>query len=148
MLVPYYVHLRRFGDLSHGWGIGEETFEFWSWVARQFRLLGEIVEMAEDNGFVIPPLPLPTYPPPPMTPNLDALLPDSAVNALHLLHPPAFYYYTAACCTVERKARLEAALEAEQRGGTTLTAAPGFANEKKVDHSALIVEVGGLVWSD
>ena len=35
VLGPYFVHLKRFGDLSRGWGIGEETFEFWSWIARQ-----------------------------------------------------------------------------------------------------------------
>ena len=28
-------HMRKFADFSRGWGIGEETFEFWSWLARQ-----------------------------------------------------------------------------------------------------------------
>lgn len=32
---PFFVHVKRFSDLSRGWGIGEETFEFWSWIARQ-----------------------------------------------------------------------------------------------------------------
>ena len=27
--------MRKFADFSRGWGIGEETFEFWSWLARQ-----------------------------------------------------------------------------------------------------------------
>lgn len=35
VLGPFFVHLKRFGDLSRGWGIGEETFEFWSWIGRQ-----------------------------------------------------------------------------------------------------------------
>jgi hypothetical protein len=35
VLGPFFVHLKRFSDLSRGWGIGEETFEFWSWLARQ-----------------------------------------------------------------------------------------------------------------
>lgn len=35
VLGPFSIHLKRFGDLSRGWGIGEETFEFWSWIARQ-----------------------------------------------------------------------------------------------------------------
>ena len=35
VLEPFFVHLKRFSDLSRGWGIGEETFEFWSWIARQ-----------------------------------------------------------------------------------------------------------------
>ena len=29
-------HIRHFGDFSRGWGIGEETFEYWSWIARQY----------------------------------------------------------------------------------------------------------------
>lgn len=34
-LSHFHAHLHRFGELSRGWGIGEETFEFWSWIARQ-----------------------------------------------------------------------------------------------------------------
>jgi hypothetical protein len=34
-LSHHSTHIRKFGDFSRGWGIGEETFEFWSWVARQ-----------------------------------------------------------------------------------------------------------------
>lgn len=34
-LSHHNTHIRRFGDFSRGWGIGEETFEFWSWMARQ-----------------------------------------------------------------------------------------------------------------
>lgn len=32
-------HVRKFGDFSRVWGIGEETFEFWSWIARQYENL-------------------------------------------------------------------------------------------------------------
>src|ERR1700691_564406 len=35
-LSHHSTHMRRFGDFSRGWGIGEETFEFWSWMARQY----------------------------------------------------------------------------------------------------------------
>lgn len=34
-LTHFHAHLHRFGELSRGWGIGAETFEFWSWNARQ-----------------------------------------------------------------------------------------------------------------
>ena len=34
-LAFFRRHLKKFEELSRGWGIGEETFEFWSWVARQ-----------------------------------------------------------------------------------------------------------------
>ena len=34
-LSHHNTHIRQFNDLSRGWGIGEETYEFWGWVARQ-----------------------------------------------------------------------------------------------------------------
>ena len=34
-LSHHNLHMRRFADFSRGWGIGEETFEYWSWMARQ-----------------------------------------------------------------------------------------------------------------
>lgn len=35
-LSHHSTHIRHFGDFSRGWGIGEETFEYWSWIARQY----------------------------------------------------------------------------------------------------------------
>lgn len=35
-LSQHNSHIRRFCDLStRVWGIGEDTFEYWSWLARQ-----------------------------------------------------------------------------------------------------------------
>lgn len=34
-LSHHNTHMRKFADFSRGWGIGEETFEFWSWLTRQ-----------------------------------------------------------------------------------------------------------------
>jgi hypothetical protein len=75
--------------------------------------------------------------------------PTSAVNPIHVLQQPAFYFYTAAVCSIQRQKRFEEALEAEQdalgseAGATSgyVSTAPGFANEKKVDHAGLVVEV-------
>ncbi|TXT06086.1 hypothetical protein VHUM_03559 [Vanrija humicola] len=145
VLLPFFVHLRRFADLSRGWGIGEETFEFWSWVARQYRILGEVLEIAQSHGFHVPPLPAPAYATPAASvvppPSDELAIPISSTNAMHVLHPPAFYFYNAACCTIERKQRFDDALSAERDSGSVaLAAAPGFANEKNIDHAALIVE--------
>ncbi|GMK59483.1 hypothetical protein CspeluHIS016_0800890 [Cutaneotrichosporon spelunceum] len=147
VLVPFFVHLRRFAELSRGWGIGEDTFEFWSWVARQYRIFGEVLEIALANSFPLPPFHTPTYPQLPtgnvLPPSAEEMnTPISAANPLHVLHPPAFYFYTAATCTLERKARYDAAVAAEHAAGSSgLAAAPGFANEKNVDHTALAVEL-------
>jgi hypothetical protein len=37
-LAFFKRHLSKFEELSRGWGISEDTFEFWSWVARQYVL--------------------------------------------------------------------------------------------------------------
>jgi len=121
-------------------------------------------------GLHIPPADIPTFPTAQTatTPSPEYLLtPNSALNPLHILHQPGYYYYTAACCTIERKKRFEEALEMEvyrffmlpikeyrliiskrdalasESGASSgyVSTAPGFANEKKVDHPGLIVEV-------
>ncbi|ORY33796.1 Foie gras liver health family 1-domain-containing protein [Naematelia encephala] len=153
-LGPFFVHLKRFGDLSRGWGIGEETFEFWSWIARQYRIFAELLELGIQGGLRIPALAPPILPTaasaaaPPPGPDYFAT-PISSSSPLQVLQLPAFYYYTAACCSVQRKAKYEEALAVEQDAMSSeagaasgyVSTAPGFANEKKIDHSALIVEL-------
>lgn len=151
MLAPFYVHLKRFGDLSRGWGIGEETFEFWSWIARQYRIFAELLEMGQlESGLQIPTLAPPVFPSTSTsaqspTPEYWAT-PTSGVNPLQVLHQPAYYFYAAADCTLKRKQRFDEALAVEEdakesEAGGHIALAPGFANEKKVDHTALAVEV-------
>lgn len=152
--VPFFVHVKRFSDLSRGWGIGEETFEYWSWIARQYRILAELLEMALKSGLQLPPLPLPVFPTSgpvtgPPTPEHWST-PISSTNPIQSLQQPAFYFYTAATCSVQRQKRYQEALEAEQdalgseAGAASgyVSTAPGFANEKKVDHAGLVIEVG------
>ncbi|OCF54163.1 hypothetical protein L486_08360 [Kwoniella mangroviensis CBS 10435] len=153
VLNPFFVHLKRFGDLSRGWGIGEETFEFWSWIARQYRIFAELLEMAQQSGMRIASLAPPTFPtavaaaaPPP--PDYYTT-PISSGNPLQVLQQPAFYYYTAATCSIQRQLRYQEALAAEndalssEAGSTSgyVSTAPGFAIEKKVDHAALVIEL-------
>jgi hypothetical protein len=64
-----------------------------------------------------------------------------------VLQQPAYYYYAAADCTLQRKLRFDEALAVEEdakesEAGGHISMAPGFANEKKVDHSELAIEVG------
>ncbi|WRT67104.1 uncharacterized protein IL334_004070 [Kwoniella shivajii] len=152
-LNPFFVHLKRFGDLSRGWGIGEETFEFWSWIARQYRIFAELLEMAQQSGLRIASLAPPVFPTAasaaaPVPPDYYAT-PISSGNPLQVLQQPAFYYYTAASCSIQRQLRYQEALEAEndalssEAGSTSgyVSTAPGFANEKKVDHPALVIEL-------
>jgi hypothetical protein len=143
--------LKRFGDLSRGWGIGEETFEYWSSLSRQYRIFAELLEMAQADNLRIPypsPPTLPTAPPVGITPSLEFFAtPVSSGNPLQVLQQPAYYYYAAADCTLQRKLRFDEALAVEEdakesEAGGHISMAPGFANEKKVDHSELAIEVG------
>lgn len=34
-LAQFNKHVARFRQLCEGWGIGAETFEFWSWLSKQ-----------------------------------------------------------------------------------------------------------------
>ncbi|KAG1830148.1 Gryzun, putative trafficking through golgi-domain-containing protein [Suillus variegatus] len=100
-LSHHNSHMRRFADFSRGWGIGEETFEYWS----------TPVELDTVRAF--------------------------GLNPSHALQHPGHYYYMAARCTEARRERF-LANEAISQG---TSAAPGYANEKKVDHLSLILEL-------
>ncbi|KAK4688106.1 trafficking protein particle complex subunit 11, partial [Tremellales sp. Uapishka_1] len=134
-------------------------------LARRYRIFGELLEYGVQAGLRIPVLALPVFPtamaaaqPPP--PEYYAT-PISSTNPLQVLQTPAFYFFTAACCSVKRAEKFEEALEVEvsdlerellisqrdvlssEAGAAAghVSAAPGFANEKKVDHAALVVEL-------
>lgn len=59
------------------------------------------------------------------------------LNPSHALQHPGHYYYMAARCTEARRERFLASESASQG----VNAAPGYANEKKVDHLAIALEV-------
>ncbi|KAF7315077.1 hypothetical protein MIND_00021900 [Mycena indigotica] len=142
-LSHHNTHIRKFGDFSRGWGIGEETFEFWGWVARQHRVLAELLEHGTQSKLVIP-----THrstllaQKPPVAPPASALEAETmrtmGINPSHALQHPGYYYYMAAKCTEARRERYLVALDAE---ATQEQPSTGFANEKKVDHLTIILEL-------
>lgn len=138
-LSHHNTHIRQFGDFSRGWGIGEETFEFWSWVARQYaalsidhryvlivqsrhRILAELLEQGTRSTLNLPiHKPVATTISPSQS---QATLRTSAgveydamrslgLNPSHALQHPGFYYYMAARCTEMRRTRFLAVLEGE-----------------------------------
>jgi len=60
------------------------------------------------------------------------------LNPANALQHPGFYYYVAAQATERRQARFLAILETMETGETNF---PGLANESKVDHFGIVVEV-------
>jgi hypothetical protein len=139
-LSHHNSHMRRFADFSRGWGIGEETFEYWSWMARQHRVLAELLEQGSNSSLTFP-----TNSPPSLTASvtssgtpveLDAVR-AFGLNPSHALQHPGHYYYMAARCTEARRERFLTSEGISQ--GTS--AAPGYTNEKKIDHLTLILEL-------
>ncbi|TBU21299.1 Gryzun, putative trafficking through golgi-domain-containing protein [Dichomitus squalens] len=140
-------HMRKFADFSRGWGIGEETFEFWSWLARQHRVFAELLEQGTRSTLKIPS----AYPPPALSAaamaaqvleatqmGLDTMR-VLGLNPNQALQHPGFYYYMAARCTERRRERFLSALESD--GELQQSNAPGFVNEKKVDHLTIALEL-------
>ncbi|KIP04097.1 hypothetical protein PHLGIDRAFT_31528 [Phlebiopsis gigantea 11061_1 CR5-6] len=149
-LAHHAMHMRRFADLSRGWGIGEETFEFWSWLARQHRVFAELLEHGTRSTLKIP-----TYLPAstsaastvvsqPLDSQRSAVEMESmrslGLNPTQAMMHPGFYYYMAARGTENRRSRFLRALENDSPDNPT-TSSPGFANENKVDHLAIILEL-------
>ena len=62
------------------------------------------------------------------------------LNPNQALQHPGFYYYMAARCTERRRERFLSAME-DAEEGQQAAAAPGFVNEKKVDHLTIVLEV-------
>lgn len=64
------------------------------------------------------------------------------LNPANALQHPGFYYYAAAQATERRRAQFLAMLHTAESNGINF---PGFANEKKVDHFGIAVEVRSLI---
>ncbi|KAG6879137.1 hypothetical protein C0992_004954 [Termitomyces sp. T32_za158] len=149
-LSHYNTHVRIFCDFSRGWGIGEETYEYWSWIGRQYRVLAELLEQGTRSTLVIP-THRPKFPPvvSQNTGGGKALIASTletetirsmGVNPRHALQHSGFYYVLAAKCTEIRRERFLAHLEMEDSQKVFATS-PGFSNEKKVDHLTIILEL-------
>ncbi|KAF8752579.1 Foie gras liver health family 1 [Rhizoctonia solani] len=160
-LSHFNRHLHRFADLSRGWGIGDETYEFWSWMARHGLQIHSLAppplphtlpsQSSSSLGHASKPSisPSPTPAPAQSNSGLSQPIPGAGVNAALssginpalVLQHPGFYYYVAAGCSRERLMRFKTVLEAETKDPSPVSATPAFANEQKIDHHSLIVEL-------
>ncbi|SGY32475.1 BQ5605_C002g01369 [Microbotryum silenes-dioicae] len=153
-------HVATFRELSNTWGIGDKTFEFWSWQSKQYRLFGDLVAIGIRNGFSLPILRpvassrvLPPGAPPPPT---SVMMPSNA------LQHPGHYFFLAAGCAIERWERfkaVKAAYEAARDAGAVapipeggkrpppLAMGPALTHESKVDHADIIIEVRTILAS-
>ncbi|KAI8643763.1 Gryzun, putative trafficking through golgi-domain-containing protein [Parasitella parasitica] len=136
-------HLHMFQSYSPSWGMGEHTFEYWSWLSKQYRIFADIIEAAIQAGYKVP---LPTAylttsasgtpTSPTLGNNGGGVANTSGCNPGAILQHPGFYYHLAAMCCAERRRRF---LEVERTEGSTDN--PALQHEKLVDHSSLTIEL-------
>ncbi|KAN0064294.1 hypothetical protein ACQY0O_002480 [Thecaphora frezii] len=157
-------HLHRFTELSTGWGIGSTTFEYWSWLCKQYRLFADLMDAATRAPASPPfaPLSLPVHAPPlparllhpyllaqiqaagvasppgMLTPNQAAIL--AGVSPASVVQGSGTFYYLAALCTIERRDRFSKLIAAERLGPDEVAQHPTLSHEQKVDYTAHITE--------
>lgn len=136
--AQHHSHVALFSEMSERrWGIGEGTFEFWSWVGRQcvfsffeafishslsrYRVLAELIDQGLRSTLILPSHAC--KPSNTLVPNIDfdpvaqksQILSNSnsGLNATHALLHSGYYYYAAARCAEMRRKRFLIALQAE-----------------------------------
>jgi trafficking protein particle complex subunit 11 len=113
-------------------------------IITRYRAFAELLERGTGSTLILPihnpALSAPAPAPVGLT-ELDALR-VLGLNPANALQHPGFYYYVAAQATERRRANFFAMLETMDAGETV---SPGFANERKVDHFGIIVEVRSLL---
>ncbi|CAG8671699.1 3712_t:CDS:10, partial [Acaulospora morrowiae] len=142
-LVQLNKHVSTFNELYNTLGIGEDTFEYWSWLSKQYRIFGDVLEVATRSGFIIPD---------PSTVNHHISSNDyrftsnnstdnTGVNPSTVLHHPGFYYHLAAKYnSMRRKRFLE--LEKSLLKIDNLKVPPIIIEaERNLDHSTLTIEL-------
>ena len=133
-------------SIGAGWH-GSESDHITLWVLSlwtpRHRVLAELLEQGSRSALTFPthvPLtrasgaPLASAVSPGGAPlDMDAIR-TLGLNPSHALQHPGHYYYMAARCTEARRERFLASESASQ-------GAPGYANEKKVNHLTIVLEV-------
>lgn len=155
-MYQFNKHIHKFRELCNGWGIGDETYEFWAWLSKQYTVLGDLVDIGCRNG-----MRLPNLCPPPISASENArtsspVLPESrllgggAINLTGVLVHPGFYYFYGAQCAVERRNKFQAsdAAEGEMRSIAESKGEPGsfqpslaLVHERKINHGELIISL-------
>ena len=113
-------------------------------ITTRYRAFAELLEHGTGSALVLP-IHKPASPAPAPAPvgltEQDALR-LLGLNPTNALQHPGFYYYFAAQATERRREKFLAMLETIGAGETI---SPGFANDRKVDHFGIIVEVRSLL---
>ncbi|KAL1915276.1 uncharacterized protein VTP21DRAFT_7552 [Calcarisporiella thermophila] len=145
-------HLNGLRALPNAWTLSGDSFDYWSWLSRQYRLFGDLLELTERAGYKLP-VPLP------QTSSNVASLPITndgrfsigyggsggagiGVNPALVIQHAGFYYQVAAICNEERKKRffeLESNSEfMKSLDNATLNL---FTEERNIHHQRLTIDL-------
>ncbi|WFD41674.1 hypothetical protein MPSI1_000306 [Malassezia psittaci] len=117
----YQRHIRHIAELSTGWGISTSTYEFWSWLTKQFQILGDLILHATR----------PTEYSERLSLNLLSGVSNGIPGAF--MAQPGTHFYHAALCTLERAERFRSSQDNDDL--------PNYAKEAQIDHIALSVDL-------
>ncbi|KAG0050903.1 hypothetical protein BGZ83_004302 [Gryganskiella cystojenkinii] len=53
-LFHFRRHLIVFKALSTSWRMGDESFEYWAWLGKQYRVFGDLIEIGTKSGLKLP----------------------------------------------------------------------------------------------
>ncbi|KAF9161729.1 hypothetical protein DFQ26_004195 [Actinomortierella ambigua] len=53
-LFQFRRHLNAFKTFSDNWRIGEDSFEYWAWMCKQYRAMGDLLDIGTKAGFKLP----------------------------------------------------------------------------------------------
>ncbi|KAG0231556.1 hypothetical protein BGW41_002159 [Actinomortierella wolfii] len=53
-LFHFRRHLNAFKTFSDSWRIGEDSFEYWAWMCKQYRAMGDLLDIGAKSGFKLP----------------------------------------------------------------------------------------------
>ncbi|OZJ05843.1 hypothetical protein BZG36_00924 [Bifiguratus adelaidae] len=147
-------HLSAFQTLLSTWKSGEDTYDYWAWLSKQYKLFAETMSTAVKHGFKLPPAYNPSIPhPASLARSILSIEPEhgtSTSNPGSLLQHAGFYYHIAAMCSAERRRRFHelqsqlanqtAAVETRDNQ-VQVHVPPTFETEKAVDHSNVTIEL-------
>ncbi|CAG8608368.1 423_t:CDS:10, partial [Paraglomus occultum] len=143
-------HVSTFHGLSDSFHMGKDTFEYWTWKTKQYRLYGDLLDIAVRNGFKIPSVET-------WTNTYESRgaggsgygvgsgsgAAPGGVDPRLILQHAGFYYHQAAMCNIERRKKFLAVetLSKESPDSPDLPPQASLTAERSVDHSALTIEL-------
>ncbi|KAA1114414.1 hypothetical protein PGT21_007995 [Puccinia graminis f. sp. tritici] len=155
-MYQFNKHINKFRELCNGWGIGDETYEFWAWLSKQYTVLADLVDIGCRNGMRLPNLCPPPIPVSEKARTSSPVLSESrllgggAVNLTGVLVHPGFYYFYGAQCAVERRNKFQASEAAEEEMRSiaeskgeagSFQPSPALSHERKIHHGELIISL-------